>query len=124
MGKEHRASNPADPGVFPLKLDARKPLARKELFGVANSRAKFDKRKPIEEASNIQAETVARARKGWPEEPFIFAADGKLVADGGEVVVNAAYRFGVQQTDNLRATNSAAAVRAPISHPFRGIRAP
>ena len=52
-----------------------------------------------EEASRLWGEAASQVGKGWLEGPLVYTDNGKLLVNGKQVVVNPAYRFGVQRTD-------------------------
>ena len=118
----------ADPGVFPVNLVARKTLGSRELFGGARQGVKRDKKKPGEKASRLCEEAVSQEGRGLLEGPFVYPANRKLPVNEKHAIVNPAYRFGFQRTDELGAvgdlrgspTNEDAAVHTPVYIPSRG----
>ena len=78
-----------------MNLDAPKPITRRELFLVATTRAKLDKKQGSEKSPQLWAEAVAQVGEGWLEGLFLFTGSGNLLATGKEVVAKSAYRFGV-----------------------------
>ena len=76
---------------------------------------------PREDASN-------QVDAGWPDGPFPFDEEGKLVTGLGLQLANPASRFGAQRSGKVGAsddlkrsqTERAAATRAPLKLPTRG----